>query len=313
MQNRTNEHWLRPCDLCGSLNYTQIAGGSIPLHRCCDCNLVQRADDAEEAPAPNSLDAAVFSSALSQIVRRIDGVPDPSVLIIGRPPESVLPSIRRSPLEVTLLVRHNETEGLEGTAFQTGGLEPNLFRPEQFDVILCARGMESLESAAMFFSRARLWLAPQGLLFVAGTNWGSLTRRLWSGRWRARHGRGRIFADYPHLKEYALRYGFEPISGGTRSRIAETAAVAFAVDSPTLLHRAAAFPFWLAATLPRLGDTWWSILSKRGYAVRPVLRRLDEEQERAPGLAAATFGSASMEAGNCQREKQGVKEKKSRR
>lgn len=296
MQNRTNERWLRPCDLCGSLNYERLEQEPHSLYRCCDCSLIQRAEEHGNESAPQKLDSALFSTTLNQIIRRTDGLTDTAILIIGRPSDSVFPCIRNSPLHITLLVEPDETEGLEGLSFKIGGMEQNLFRPEQFDVILCARGMDSLESAASLFARARLWLAPEGLLFVGGANWGSLTRRLWFGRWRSHHKGGRIFADPQHLKEYGLRYGFDQLSGGTRSHINETAAITFAVPSPSFLLRTVALPFWLVASLPGLGETWWSILSKRGYAVRPVLRRLEEEPERTAGLAAATFGSSQREA-----------------
>lgn len=297
MQNgRHREHWLRPCDLCGSLRYEQVLDGAAPLVRCRDCGLVQDAEETGERTESAALDSTLFETALKQVTRRIEGVANPKVLIIGRPPESSLSLVRESGMSITLLVGHHETEGLDGLALHKGSLDSAPFRADQFDVILCALELESLDSTTTLFAKARLWLAPGGLFFVGGANWGSLTRRLWSRRWRERHPSGQVFADRRHLKEYAARHGFERISSGTRSGIEEVAAITFGLSSPPSLVVAAALPVWLAASLPGLGDTWWSLLCKRGYAVRPVLKRLEDETERAPGLAAAGYSSARRES-----------------
>ena len=295
-ENLHNEEWLHSCDLCGSMNYVVLQNSPDGLHRCGDCGLVQRPQNNIPEQLFSAVDEPLFTIALRQIIRRMEEpASESSILIIGPPPASTLNAIRDSHLNVTILVNYGEDAGLSGIPVQFGSLENAPFRPEQFDVILCARRTDTLNSTATLFTRSRLWLRQGGLLFASGTNWGSIERRTFPGRWHARHRGGRTFPDAGLVKDYAARHCFTLLSSGTRSRIEEIAGIAFGSPAPSFLSLAAVMPLWLLSALPGLGCTWWGILVKRQYTSRPVLRRLEEETERTPGLIAAGYSSAPRE------------------
>lgn len=298
------EEWLQPCDLCGSMSFEPVYSSS-ELHRCRSCGLVQRAHPDSQQKRRNlpgegspRIDETLFESALRQLLRRTEDTPRASLLIIGRPHPSVLPLIAGHPGVTTILVRHGDDAGLRDFNIVTASIEAAPFRPEQFDVILSVRSVDSLDSIASFLSSARIWLKPGGLLFAGGANWGSLGRRLLFAKWKRAHRLGQMFVGPSHMKEYATRKGFDLLSGGTRSRLEEVAGIAYESPTPSFLSQASMLPLWMIATLPGLGETWWGMFGKRDYATRPVLRRLEEETERAPGLAAAgysRYGSVQRE------------------
>ena len=277
------------------MNYTVLRSGAMGLYRCQDCGLVQRPQHVGPEEKLSKVDESLFGVALKQVLHKTQAVPDSSVLIIGQPPHSTLPLICESRLNVIVLAQHGEEAAQSSVQIQRGRLESAPFRPEQFDIILCARRADTLQSTASLLAKSRLWLRPGGLMFLSGINWGSLERTLFPGRWLDRHSSGRTFPRSKQIKSYAARHGFELLSSGTRSRIEDIATIAFDSPAPSFLTQAAVMPLWLASALPGLGRTWWGILVKREYTTRAVLRSLSEETDRAPGLAAAGYSSSPRE------------------
>lgn len=278
------------------MHYDPVQQGSAGLYRCCDCGLVQRPQENALENAPCNVDEPLFEIALKQILRKTGPVAHSSMLIIGHPPHSTLSHIRDSELHVTILLDYEEETDVANVAtVQTCKLESAPFRPEQFDVILCARRTDTMRSTASVLTKSRLWLRPGGLLFMSGTNWESIERKTFRRKWHHSHKTGTTFLEPKHVKDYASRYGFTLLSSGTRSRIEEIASIAFNTPTPSFVSQSVVIPLWLLSTLPGLGDTWWGILVKRDYVTRPLLRKIGEEAERTPGLATAGYSSTQRE------------------
>lgn len=278
MYSKPNEIWLDSCNLCGSVDYERLDFRQVTLHRCRVCGLAQHARQEDTPIDERLLSPWIFETALRRLAYRNPESSQLKVLLIGDVPEERLERFQQSNL---ILKRYG------------GKIESAAFAPEEFDMILCARSMESFPSPSDLFLKARLWLKPEGMLVAGGANWESLERRLSTSRWLDYYPGGRYYLGFGHLRQYATRFGFETVSSGTTPNLHTISSILFGSDSVPI--RIAALPLRIAARLPRLGSIWWGVLIKRSLAVRPVLHSPREELEMAPGFATAGYGRASRE------------------
>ncbi len=278
MKSQSQDIWLDSCNLCGSVDYQQLSYRDSTLYRCRVCGLVQHAVQEESEPDERLLDLWFFESTLKNLSSKKNSTRPVSILLIGSLSEEEL-----APFEAPYVSLKNHA----------GRIESASFHPEEFDMILCARSMESFSSPSALFMMTRLWLRPGGLFVAGGANWESLERRINTHRWIELYSSGRYYLGYGHMRQYAMRYGFEITSSGTASSLPIIASILYGSDS--ILKQIGAIPVRLAAILPRLGSTWWSVLVKRSLATRPLLNSPLERVERTAGLATAGFRSVSRE------------------
>lgn len=268
----SQDEWVHPCDLCGSLEYEHLSAGDGRLYRCHVCGLVQLPAETERPSGLRTIDQQVFNAILRRLVSRLDESVSFRVLVIGPLKERTRRILENPALTVDHL---------------SGSIDSGGYPPETFDIVLCTSSLDSVNSVGSLFARARTWLRPLGLFVVGGGNWESVERRLWTTRWLRYHPEGRQYPGYSHMKAYATRYGFEVVTSGTSVSLGSIARTGF--GSSSLPVRLLALPLGAAGFLPRLGSSCWGVLVKRGLATRPVLERQSEEPAVRPGLAAAGY------------------------
>ncbi|MCB0712170.1 MAG: hypothetical protein KDD67_07555 [Ignavibacteriae bacterium] len=272
MQTASNDIWLNPCNLCGSVDYERLNYRLATLHRCHVCGLVQHARQEDDLPEERLLSSWFFETALRRLTYQNRETTPMKILLIGNVPEERLERFQDRRLIL------NQHSGRIGSA---------AFAPEEFDMILCAQSMESFPSPSDLFLKSRLWLKPEGLLVAGGANWDSLERRISTKRWLDYYPEGRYYLGFGHLRQYATRFGFEIVSSGTTSNLYIISSVLFGSDSISV--QIASIPLSIAAQLPRLGSTWWGVLVKRSLATRPLLHSPLERVEGVAGFATAGF------------------------
>ncbi len=271
------EGWVHPCDLCGSLEYEPASEEDDRVLRCHVCGLVQLPGETERPTSIRTIDQRTFNAIIRRLVGRRGNANPFRVLVIG----PLRDRTRRILEDSSILLEH-----------LSGSIESGGYPPETFDIILCTRSLDSVNSIGSLFAHARTWLRPLGLFVTGSANWESVERRFWTARWLRNHPDGRQYPGYTQLKAYATRYGFEVVTSGTTVSLGSIARTGFGSGSSLL--RLLAFPLGLLGWLPRLGSSCWGVLVKRGLATRPVLERPAEEVAPAPGLATAGYVPSSL-------------------
>ena len=266
------EGWVHPCDLCGSLEYEPASEEDERLRRCHVCGLIQLPGETERPSSIRTIDQRTFNAIVRRLVGRHRNERPFRVLVIGPLRERT----RRILEDSSILLEH-----------LSGSIDSGGYPPETFDIILCTRSLDSVNSIGSLFAHARTWLRPLGLFVTGSANWESVERRLWTSRWLRNHPDGRQYPGYSQLKAYATRYGFEVVTSGTTVSLGSIARTGFGSGSGPL--RLLALPIGVLGWLPRLGSSCWGVLVKRGLATRPVLDRAAEEVAPSTGLAAAGY------------------------
>ncbi len=266
--------------------------------RCCECGLVEL--DPEPSRPEVRLPAGLQSSlgSLRQTLEKAASGGARSLLLIGIDTQrmdglSLCSAAREIGYHVTLLAEPGGTDRYAPaeTVVHSTSLEAAPFLPDQFDVIIVSRTLESFDSPALLFERARLWLESGGLLLFGGMNWSSIGARLWRRSWLLRNARrSKYLVSANIVRRYADRFGYDVRAIHTYSQVAKLAG-----SRQSLLTRALLAPVTVAATVLGMGDELYVELEKRGVAVRAISSR-QEEREAAPGLAPAMYRSARSEA-----------------
>ena len=291
-----SDQWVPPCDLCGSFRFkTEKLPAGRMARRCLDCGLVSvdhgNQQSRREAPERGGMPEGMMIEALSKL-RGGNG----SALVIGLPSRAVVEAASAAGLRLSVLVEPGSGEVPDAATFQAS-LESHSFLPDQFDMLLCARGLETFPSPSLLFERSRQWLAPGGTLLVSALNLDSLPARLRRRNWLCRYGlSAEHLLSLQTIKEYAERFGFDIRSVRTRSRTEEVAALITGHDHVAWITEMAAAPIALAASLLGMGVLVVVEMTKGGLAVRPILRNVEEQAESAPGLAPALYVGVQREA-----------------
>jgi SAM-dependent methyltransferase len=293
----TSDRWNEPCDLCGNVSYESIAlrEGARVL-RCRECGLVTLVRDQQPGTANGSGGTAETGNlSLPRVLEQARDEQARSVLVIGidRLPKGI--DFASFGSNITFLVDPGITldAGRSVTVYDMS-LERAPFLPEQFDLIVCARSIESFDSPALLFEKTRLWLATGGTLLISGMNRGSLPARLWRDNWMRAHAAGaQHLLDTDNLRGYADRFGYEVKRLRMYSSLRD---VTRAAGRESSLLETLLAPIALTANLLNMGDTFLATLVKGGAAVRPMPRRaVDKEEDRAPGLAPAMYSGVRRE------------------
>jgi hypothetical protein len=278
------------------VNYESIADREAGrVLRCRECGLVTLVRDRGANGANGTVtEISTNGVALPQVIKQAQDGKARSVLLIGveKLPESVDPATLGG--RITLLVERGTKPDVDSSmlVYDTS-LATAPFLPEQFDLIICARSIESFDSPSLLFEKARLWLAAGGTLLIGGMNRGSLPARLWRDNWMRAHAAGaQHLLDTDNLRGYADRFGYEVKRLRMHSSLRDVTRVV-GVDSGVLETLLA--PIALTANLLNMGDTFVATLVKGGSAVRPLTRRADKEEERSPSLAPAMYSGVRRE------------------
>jgi hypothetical protein len=290
------DRWNEPCDLCGSVRYESVADreGARVL-RCTECGLVTLVRDGAANGLHGNGDAAdPANRSLPRVLEQAKDEKARSILLIGvdRLPEGINLSALGG--KVTMLVEPGTRLDVgSSAAVYDASIATAPFLPEQFDLIVCARGIESFDSPALLFEKTRLWLATGGVLLLGGMNRGSLPARLWRDNWMRAHAAGaQHLLDTDNLRDYADRFGYEVKRLRMHTSLRDVKRLVGA-DSGVLETLLA--PVALTANLLNMGDTFVATLIKGGTAVRPLPRRADKEEERSPSLAPAMYSGVRRE------------------
>jgi hypothetical protein len=283
----SNDIWRSSCDLCGGLSFSEVelpfAGTAL---QCRDCGLVTidrrgsgRASDAGRIHPRRSL--GILKRALERSAR--SGAR--SVLLVGAASMPLAAVARQAGMQVTSIVDAGTAAPADATTYEMS-IETAPFIRDQFDVIVCAGGLESFSSPASFLEKTRIWLVSGGALLLGGMNWRSLPARMRQSAWLRRYAAGAWHLLTPAtIRNYADRYGYEVETIATRS--------SSSTGAPFL--QLALLPLIVLGDAFRMGDEIDVVLIKRGVAVRPLLQRVEEDVEQAPGLAPALYTSVQRE------------------
>jgi hypothetical protein len=291
-----SDTWIPPCDLCGSFRYTteELPAGHT-ARRCLDCGLVSVEHGEHrvrgEAPLRGGLPEGIMIEALTDL----RGERSCSALVIGFPSTAVVEAASAAGARLSVLVEPGSGEVPNVPTFQAS-LETHSFLPDQFDMILCARGLEAFPSPSLLFDRSRQWLTPGGALLVSALNLDSLPARLRRRNWFSRYAMSaEHLLSLNTIKRYAERFGFDIRSVRTRSRTEEVAALMTGHDRSAWITEMASAPLALAASLLGMGVLVVVEMTKGGLAVRPLLRNVEEQVDAAPGLAPALYTGVQRE------------------
>jgi hypothetical protein len=296
-----SDSWKEPCDLCGNVRYeTIVLPNSARALRCQECGLVTVVSDRGTNGSRQNGHAEkrlVFSS-LGEILEETRSERVRSMLLIGMSPLPSAGEIARAGCHITALVEPG-TEAPSGgkLVVHTTSLASAPFLPDQFDLIVCARSLESLPSPSLLFEKSRLWLTAGGILMVGGVNRGSLSARIWRKPWLKAHIPGaEHLLDSDNVKGYADRYGYEVKALRMRSTRTQVAGLAYG-NHISAASRAMVAPVALLANLLNMGDCFTAVLIKGGAAVRPLPSIIGKEEERAAGLAPALYTGTQRKGG----------------
>lgn len=219
-----------------------------------------------------------------------------AALVIGAPSTALVESAAEAGIELTALVEPGHGV-IPGVSTREASLDAAGFVPEKFDIILCARGLDTLPSPSLFFDRARYWLSPEGKLLVGSLNFDSLPARLRRRNWLQRYAMSaEHLLSLGTLKRYARRFGFDIKSVRTRSRTEDVASIITGREHPLWVTEMAVAPLALAASLFSMGVIVVIEMRKAGLVLRPILRDVEEEAEGAPGLAPALYTGVHRES-----------------
>ncbi len=303
MEHEPTDQWTLPCDLCGSNDYEAIDLPDVgQAHRCRVCGLVavddRRADGSRAShnghdPA-GSVSAPRALRALRRTLRTAARDGAESVLLIGAASLALVNVAREQGLRMMALVEPDASvREIPDVIIHSDRISGAPFLPDQFDVIVCAGGPETMDSPSRFFERSRVWLASGGALIIGGVNWRSLPALLWRRNWLRRNGRGVHWLLTPDvIRSYADRYGFEVRDLQTRSMPAMICSIASPRRRVTSLRQFSMVPLSLVAGILNMGDEINVTLLKRGVSARPMLRNVQEESNESPGLAPALYSQA---------------------
>lgn len=290
-------NFIPPCDLCGSFKFETLRSPAHELvRRCGECGLIavehrtgqenggRQLSSRGHSSGPRLLPfLPPFKRALGR--RRNNGVA--SVLLIGAESLAFHAAARRVGAKVTALLEPGTPAPAE-VAVHDLSIDLARFIPEQFDVIVCAGCLESIESPALLFDRARTWLSTGGVLIIGSRNARSLTARLWRSRWLEHNARGVEHLLSPStISRYAAKSGFEVSSIRARSTASLVRRFLSRNGHLSLFGQLVSLPVTATSNVFNLGDELWMELVKRGVMVRPILKPLEEEQS--PGLAPAAL------------------------
>ncbi|MEO5930020.1 MAG: methyltransferase domain-containing protein [Candidatus Kapaibacterium sp.] len=267
----------------------------VVARRCLDCDLVSIARGDQSPHADPQGHAGLPDALMIDLLQRLAENQMLSVLLVGVPSPAVAATAHD--LGVTMMVLSEPGSGeVPGIPTFQAKFENHSFLPDQFDLILCARGLESFTSPSLLFDRARHWLAPGGTLLVGSLNFGSLPARMRRGNWLARYGMtSEYLLSLDVIKGYAERFGFDIRSVRTRSNTGDVAAVITGHERPAWLTEMAVAPVALMASLLGMGVMVIVEMTRGGLAVRPLLRTVEEQAEGTPGLAPALYTGVQRE------------------
>lgn len=291
--DQNSDTWVPPCDLCGSFRYETIklSKGDV-ARRCRDCGLVSvthtnghRAGGYATVRVPDEL-----------LVGAIKGSRDArTALVIGAPSTELVEAAAAAGIDLTALVEPGHGK-IPGVTTHEASFDAAGFVPEKFDLILCARGLETFPSLSMLFDRARYWLVPGGTLLVGALNFESLPARLRRRNWLQRYTMSaEHLVGLSTLKGFARRFGFDIKSVRTRSRTGEVASIITGREHAMWFTEMALAPLALTASLLGMGVIVVMEMTKGGLVMRPILRGVEEEVEGSPGLAPALYSSVSRD------------------
>jgi hypothetical protein len=293
----TNDSWTYPCDLCGSVESEQITlPTNVTARRCYECGLITipRASNGSNGAnghryTPHSL------ASLRRSLRSAAREGAESVLFLGTASLGLVSTARDYNLKATALIEPDASpRELPDVIVHQTRLASAPFLPDQFDVIVCAGGPETMDAPSTFFERCRTWLVAGGLLLVGSSNWRSLPARLWRRNWMRRNMSGVSYLLTPDIiRAYADRYGYEIRDLQTHSSTGMIANVASPDHRPSRLLRVALAPVAVASGLLRMGDEVNVTLIKRGVAMRPLMKKIEEDAKESPGLAPAMYSGVN--------------------
>jgi hypothetical protein len=291
-----SDTWVPACDLCGSFRYEPITlGGGGLARRCRDCGLVRVAHDSARRAGGYAL-VRIPEELLLSAVRDGRSEPMRSALVIGAPSTALVEAAAGAGIELTALVEPGHGS-IPGVSTREASFDAAGFVPDKFDIILCARGLETFPSPSLVFDRARYWLAPGGTLLVGALNFDSLPARVRRRNWLRRYAMSaEHLLSLGTLKAYARRFGFDIKSVRTRSRTEDVASIITGSEHPLWIAEMAFAPLALAASLFSMGVIVVIEMRKAGLVLRPILRDVEEEMEGAPGLAPALYTGVRRES-----------------
>jgi hypothetical protein len=291
-----SDTWVPACDLCGSFRFEtfKLGGGGI-ARRCRDCGLVRvphenghRAGGYAPVRIPEGLLLGPISGDRGDNTR--------AALVIGAPSTALVEAAASAAIDLTALVEPGHGS-IPGVTTHEASFDAAGFVPDKFDIILCARGLETFPSPSLLFDRARYWLAPGGTLLVGALNFDSLPARIKRRNWLQRYAMSaEHLLSLGTLKGYARRFAFDIKSVRTRSRTEDVASIITGREHPLWLTEMAVAPLALAASLFSMGVIVVVEMRKAGLALRPILRGVEEEVEGTPGLAPALYTGVHRES-----------------
>ena len=284
------DEWRNTCDLCGGLDFAEI---ELPFAatalRCRDCGLVsiERGNNGSREVSRVRVFARHNLGILGRALERTAQAGARSVLLVGAASLPLAPIARAAGFQVTALVEQGTPSPAPDVVLYEGTIDNAPFLRDQFDVVVCAGGLESFRSPANFLEKMRLWLVAEGALLLGGMNWRSFSARMRQRAWLRRYASGACFLLTPStIRSYADRYGFDVQTIATRS-------VSSQPGAPFL--QLALLPLIVVTDAFRMGDAMEIVLIKRGVAVRPMMGRVEENAEQSPGLAPALYTSVQRE------------------